>query len=548
MKRIVLGVLIAAAGCAPARTAAVPPTLPAPEAPTPNVAGLTSAPDDWWHLDLERDGIYGMSTRRAHRELLADRTPARTVVVAIIDSGIDVDHPRLLPNIWVNPGEIPGNGVDDDANGYVDDIHGWNFIGGADGRHVHQDTYEVTRLYAEYHARFGNARPDTLSPTARAGYERYLEIRGDFENDRAEALEQLEEIREIERVVPILYGQLRRHLGTDSLTLEAVRAIRPTRPDLAQARLAFIQLTENGVTMEMIVRQREYLESRVEYGLNPAFDPRHIVGDDYSNPRERFYGNPDVVGPKAEHGTHVAGIVGAVRGEDGGMEGIAPAVRIMVLRAVPDGDERDKDVANAIRYAVDNGAHVINMSFGKGYSPQKTVVDEAVRHAQAHGVLIVHAAGNAAEDVDVTPNFPTRILEDGDEARLWIEVGGSSWRSADSLAAPFSNYGSRRVDVFAPGVAIHSTVPGGEYDRFEGTSMAAPMVSGLAALIMAYFPDLDAAQVREIILESASRHPRNVVLPGGEGELVPFGQLSRTGGIVNALAAVRLARERSTAR
>jgi subtilisin family serine protease len=537
---VLLGTLLAA--CAPAQTAATSAPFPAPAAQVPRPDTLSAAPENWWHLDFDEDRIYGMSANRAYRELLAGRSPERTVVVAIIDSGVDVRHVDLAGNLWINKEEVPGNGMDNDGNGYPDDVHGWNFIGGPDGRHVQQDTYEVTRLYAAYHARFADAREDTMSAPTRVAFARYAEIREAFESDRAEALEQLEEILGLEEAITRFTGILRAHLGTDSLTESAVRAVRPTGTDLAQARHAYLVLAENAITAEVVQRQREYLEGRLEYGLNPAFDPRHIVGDDYSNPRERVYGNADVEGPKAEHGTHVAGIVAAGRGNGTGIDGIAPAVRIMVIRAVPDGDERDKDVANAIRYAVDNGADIINMSFGKGYSPQKQVVDDAVRYADQRGVLMIHAAGNAGQDLALNANFPSRIFDDGEQARLWIEVGASSWRSADSLAATFSNYGAEQVDVFAPGVAIHSTTPGDGYQRFDGTSMAAPMVSGLAALLMAYFPEFDTATVRQIILDSAVRHTdREVVLPGGNGETVRFGALSRTGGIVNAYAAVQMA-------
>jgi subtilisin family serine protease len=288
------------------------------------------------------------------------------------------------------------------------------------------------------------------------------------------------------------------------------------------------------------------LELRLEYGLNPEFDPRHIVGDDYADATERVYGNADIEGPSAEHGTHVAGIIGAERGNGIGVDGIAPAVRIMVLRAVPDGDERDKDVANAIRYAVDNGADIINMSFGKGYSPRKDVVDAAVRYADEKGVLLVHAAGNAGADLGVEPNFPTRDYTGGGEPGLWLEVGASSWRAAENLPAPFSNYGDEEVDVFAPGVDILSTVPDNAYEPNSGTSMAAPVVSGLAALLMAYYPDLSAAEIKQIILESATPYADEpAVRPGSEGERVPFGTLSATGGVVNAYEAIRLAEQRS---
>jgi subtilisin family serine protease len=346
------------------------------------------------------------------------------------------------------------------------------------------------------------------------------------------------------RMLPLL----KEAAGTDSLSPTRFAAVRSTRPEVQQARHVYLQLAASGITPEVIEEAKTEFSARLQYGLNPSYDPRSIVGDNYADPAERRYGNADVMGPDAKHGTHVAGIIAALRGNGVGVDGIAPAVRIMSVRAVPDGDERDKDVANAIRYAVDKGAQIINMSFGKAFSPYKSVVDEAVKYADAKGVLMVHAAGNDGENSDSTPSFPTPAYAGGGRARNWIEVGASSWKGVDSLAAPFSNYGKTQVDVFAPGVDILSTVPGGGYQRESGTSMAAPVVSGVAALLMSYFPQLTARDVRQIILESATRYAdRSVTRPGSQsGEHVPFGTLSATGGVVNAYEAVRQA-ERTTA-
>ena len=265
----------------------------------------------------------------------------------------------------------------------------------------------------------------------------------------------------------------------------------------------------------------------MKYALNPTYDPRAIVGDNYADPTERRYGNPDVMGQDAKHGTHVAGIIGAVRGNGIGIDGIAPAVRLMMIRAVPDGDERDKDIANAIRYAVDAGANVINMSFGKGYSPYKGVVDDAVKYADAHGVLMVHAAGNDGADLAKKTNFPTPNYLGGGRPQNWIEVGASSWKGGDNLAAPFSNYGKDQVDLFAPGVDIFSSVPGNQYEADSGTSMAAPVVTGVAALLMDYYPALTAAEVKRILIASASRYDQQIVSrPGPDSAKVPFGSLS----------------------
>ncbi|MDX1392830.1 MAG: S8 family peptidase [Gemmatimonadota bacterium] len=496
-----------------------------------------AAPDGWQNLDRERDGVYGVSSDRA-LELLADREPARTVVVAVIDGGVDTAHVDLRDAMWHNPDETPGNDRDDDGNGYVDDVFGWNFIGGPDGRNVDHDTYELTRLYAL--CRGG-------TPPAQYDCD---ELAADFEETRAENAALMQQVEQIDAALTAVIPVLQRAAGTEELTPEAVEAIQTTDPQLQQMRDIWLQLSAAGITPEYMEDVRADVEAGGEYSLNPDFDPRDIVGDDYSNGDERQYGNADVMGPGADHGTHVSGIIAAARngmGNDGIAAGV---VSIMAVRAVPDGDERDKDVANAIRYAVDEGAHIINMSFGKGYSPRKHLVDEAVRYADERGVLIIHAAGNDGADLEVEDNYPNRYYDDGGQAANWVTIGASTWR-ADSLAATFSNYARTKVDVFAPGIEILSTVPDGEWERSQGTSMAAPVATGVAALLMAYFPDLTASEVREILLESAVRHPEQVVArpgdpppPGQTGPTARFGDLSVTGGVVNAYEAVRLALER----
>jgi subtilisin family serine protease len=537
------------AGCTAAQPAASPAAAPNPAAATrpavvsPTLKKLAEAPEQWWLLDPSQDSVPGTGTTRAYRELLADREPQRTVVVAIIDSGIDIEHEDLRDNIWRNEGEAR-DGRDTDGNGYADDVHGWSFIGGATGD-VKHDTYEVTRLYVRKRARFANARADTLAPAAHAEFDRYRAIRREFESERSKAQQMLAQMQTIETAFREASALLRQHTGEDTLSVARVQRIQTTRNDVMRARQLFLQLDTHGINEELLEKAIEHFEGQVAYGYNPDFDPRHIVGDDYADPRERIYGNTNVRGPRADHGTHVAAIVGAVRGNGIGIDGIAPAVRIMPIRAVPDGDERDKDVANAIRYAVDNGAHIINMSFGKAFSPNKDVVDEAVRYADERGVLLIHAAGNDGADLERKDNFPNREFLDGGRAAHWISVGASSWKAAsDTLAAPFSNFGRTRVDVFAPGVDIYSAIPDNRYEKNSGTSMAAPVVSGVAALLMAYFPELTPLQVREIILASATPFAdRRVARPGEDAGRARFGELSVTGGVVNAFAAVRMADE-----
>ena len=552
MKPRLLHVLLLAASAACASSRAVPVATPTPAtasagapadsavhtaAPAATPAGpLDEAPRDWQLRDARTDGVQGISLLRAERELLAGRAPRRTVVVAVIDGGTDSAHADLRANLWRNAREVAGNGRDDDGNGYADDVRGWNFIGGRDGRDVHQDTYELTRLHARC------TRATAQAPLPKDEQARCPEIAAAFERARSEARQLQVQVANIDAVLGDAVATLRQALAGDSLTTASVRALAARTSEARQARLLYLQLADNGITPAVVAETKEAVETQLAYNLNPDFDPRPIVGDDPRNLAERAYGNADVMGPDARHGSHVAGIIGAVRANAVGIDGIAPAVQLMTIRAVPDGDERDKDIANAIRYAADNGAHIINMSFGKAYSPQKSLVDDAVKYADAKGVLIVHAAGNEGEDVEDKPSYPTPYYLGGGRAANWIEVGASSWKGADSLAASFSNYGKEQVDVFAPGVDVLSTVPNGTYERLSGTSMAAPVVTGLAAMLMAYHPELRAADVKRIILESATRVSATVARPG-DGARVPFASLSVTGGVVNAYEALRMAQQ-----
>jgi subtilisin family serine protease len=466
-------------------------------------------------------------------------------VVAIIDSGVDVGHEDLSPTTWTNADEIPDNGEDDDGNGYTDDVHGWNFIGGPDGENVNQDTYELTRLYVKLRNRFSDTDSASVAPEQRDAYERFQTLKKKFQQKRQEAQQDLNNIQKTRDAVQFAQKVLRNHLNVDTLTQEAVDTLSTEDQKLTKARDILLYFYRQDLTPEDVTEYYNHVKRKVEYNYNPDFNPRSIVGDNYSDKGERYYGNADVRGPDAQHGTHVGGIVAAARNNDIGIDGVANGVRIMSVRAVPNGDERDKDVANAIRYAAENGADVINMSFGKGYSPHKKVVDAAVQHADSLGILMVHAAGNDGENVDSTDNYPTRRYRGGGQAEHWIEVGASTWQEAPDLVAPFSNYGKETVDVFAPGRSIYSTAPDDQYARNDGTSMAAPMVSGVAALIMAYYPSLSAAQVRDAILNTATSYEDVDVSKPGSSTTVPFGQLSRTGGIVNAHDALKRAAELS---
>jgi subtilisin family serine protease len=547
---LVLASLAIAACGAPATVATSPAPAPAPAASAPAVstpmttlpaATVTEAPRNWQLLDETADHIPGISVERAYRELLAGKAPKQTVLVAIIDNGIDTSHVDLKANLWVNPKEVGGNKKDDDNNGYVDDVHGWNFIGGRDGEDVHFDTFEVTREYARCHNQAAASGEPAITDQSYC-----QKVEADYNKQKADIERNVQTYHQIRDVMQQIIPVLTKAVAPDTLSADRVRALKPTTPQMTQMRQIYLELASEGATPSVIEDGLKSLEGQLKYALNPAYNPRTIVGDNYTDVSERHYGNADVMGQDPKHGTHVAGIIGAVRGNGIGVDGIAAAVKFMMIRTVPDGDERDKDVANAIRYAVDNGARIISMSFGKAYSPYKADVDDAVKYADAHGVLMVHAAGNDGADLGKAKNFPNPMYLSGGRPRNWIEVGASSWKGGDKLAAPFSNYGQQQVDVFAPGVDILSTVPGNSYERDSGTSMAAPVVSGLAALILDFYPNLTATDLKNVIMASVTKTDQSVSRPGSEDkDSVSFQTLSVTGGIVNAYNALKMAEQMS---
>jgi len=510
------------------------------------IAGIFAqqAPENWFNLDAKQDKVQGLSVEKTYQELLKGKT-SQTVVVAVIDSGIDAEHEDLKDIMWVNADEIPNNGKDDDNNGYIDDIHGWNFIGGADGKNVAHDNLEVTRLYRDLHKVYKDSDQSQLSKKAKKEYDKYLKLKKEIDKNRSEAEAQAMQMGGMYEMFSGALKAVKAIVGEDTeLNMEVLDSIDVGGDEmLAQGVSMLKNVFAQGASekdIEELKGAADYFQGQLDYFYNPDFDPRDIVGDNYRNSTERIYGNNDVEGPDAMHGTHVAGIIAANRNNDIGMKGVADNVRIMSVRAVPDGDERDKDVANAIRYAVDNGARIINMSFGKQYSFDKKVVDAAVKYAVKKGVLLVHAAGNDGIDTDDVIFYPNdRYKNKKKQAKTWLEIGALSWQGGENSVAGFSNYGADNVDIFSPGVDLYSTVPDDEYEASSGTSMAAPAASGVAALLMSYYPQLTAKQVKEILVDSAVDVDNEVVSP--KGDRVRFNQLCRTGGVVNAYEAVKLA-------
>ena len=471
-------------------------------------------PKGWHMMDKQDSGYYGISIDKAYDFVKTKKLKSKTIIVAIIDSGVDTTHEDLRSILWHNPKEIPGNGIDDDKNGYVDDIYGWNFLGGRDGKNVETDSYEAARVYHSFKSKWEGKDTSKIKLTKDELDEYAMwkraekEVVGDTKTSGLELI-----------FLKRVYGNalksdsiLTKVMGRDKYTGKDLDAFNPEEADAKKAKTTLMQLFQGNDAME--TSNREFLEGFGDYvngevkkaeaaDIPPTPYRADIVKDNYNDFNDKFYGNNDVMASNksAMHGTHVSGIIGAARNNGVGMDGIADNVKIMMIRAVPDGDEHDKDIALAIRYAVDNGAQVINMSFGKGFSPEKQWVDEAVKYAESKGVLLVHAAGNDAKNIDTTFNFPSSVFKaDGKRAGNWITVGASGDPRAGGITASFSNYGKSEVDVFAPGVRIYSTLPGdNSYGNLQGTSMASPVVAGIAAFLLEYYPNLSAQQVKMVI-------------------------------------------------
>lgn len=479
----------------------------------------TEQKNNWHNLDIEIDSIPGMSVERAYSELLNGKV-GKNVIVAVIDAGIDITHEDIKDLIWVNHDEIAGNNIDDDKNGYVDDINGWNFLGNS-----YNETLEMTRIIR-----------DELKDNRR--YEKAKETINLKIEDSKKNLEFYNSL-----VEGFLKAQkdIQGFLGMNSFTEEDLSNIETTDSIIMASKQRIEYFNSIDIDLDYLKEGVDYFSDQLKYHYNVNFNGRSIVGDDIYNIDDIDYGNPNVSHSKKteDHGTHVAGIIAGIRSNNIGNKGVNNNLEIMSLRAVPNGDEYDKDIALAIKYAVDNGARIINMSFGKSFSSNPEWVIDAIKYAADNDVLIVHAAGNDAEDLDniENENYPNDQYLGKDEfSDNFITVGASTMNYNENLIASFSNYGNENVDVFAPGYNVFSLTPENEYEALSGTSMAAPAVSGVASLVLSYFPKISAKKLKEIILESGIKVEIKVNHAGKEN--ISLDSISKTGKIVNAYNAL----------
>lgn len=499
----------------------------------------------WSATDLATDTIPGMSVDKAYAELIPN-LKGINVIVAVIDSGIDIEHEDLKNVIWINRGEIPNNGIDDDKNGFIDDVHGWNFLGDIVGENL-----EFTRIVRRYDVKFNGKDVAEISEVDMETFVLYQKAKAEQNKNYDETEANRDRYTQMLKQVTDANNQISKKLGKEDYTAEELAAIIDPDDD-EQKNIAVLtqMLSYGGSIPEFMVRLNggiDYYDGRMKNHFNMDTDFRGVLNDNPYDITDTSYGNNDVDGPNpkkedALHGTHVAGIIAAERGNGIGMDGVAQNVEIMVVRAVPDGDEYDKDVALAIRYAVDNGAKVINTSFGKGYSQNPEWVWDAIKYAGKKDVLIVNAAGNDGVDLDITTSYPNDQNGTGAEmSDNFITIGALNYKYGEEMVATFSNYGATSVDLFSPGVKIWSTTPLDTYEYLQGTSMASPNVAGVAAMIRSYYPKLSAKQVKQVLMDSGLHTSTPVIVGGEESNIQPFDAISKSGNTANLYNALIMA-------
>ena len=519
---------------------------------TDNVVGKKGEMSDadfqrWAHMDVFTDSVPGMSLDKAYDFLKGKK--GETVIVGVIDSGIDIEHEDLKNVVWTNEDEIPNNGKDDDNNGYIDDVHGWNFLGGENGTTA-PEQLEITRIVAKLMPKYANKTADQIADADKEEFAYFTKLQEEVASEYKNAVGQKAFYEGMINTVKGADEAIAKALGKKEYTVDDLTDLAASEEINEQAKGMIMRILASGSSVEEglsgVQRGVDHFSGQADFNYNVDFKGR-VTGDNPDDFSDNKYGNNYIIGSKDGeiHGTHVSGIICAERNNGVGMNGVAHNVALMSVRAVPDGDEYDKDVALAIRYAVDNGAKVINMSFGKSYSSHPEWVYDAIKYAEEKDVLLVHAAGNDSKDIDVEDNFPNDSKDKVNEfADNVITVGAMSRTYGDDLLASFSNYGIYNVDIFAPGHQIYATFPKDEYQAISGTSMASPEVAGVAALVRSYYPSLTASQVKNVLMDSGITYHKEVKAPadrGAKAVMKDFDSLSVSGRILNAYNALILA-------
>ena len=506
---------------------------------------------NWFHKGIDENGNTGMFVSNWKMQNI-QKLRSKEIIVAIIDSPLDINHDLIKNKIWINKAEIPNNGQDDDKNGYVDDVNGWNFIGTKDNGYLVFSNFEFVRILKEW----GDLETNQFLKKELGNEKEYVRAVRKFKEQHYYYENWLKSLQYSVKTYPAAKDSLRHYFPKENYTYQQLdsmykkykindKTFRQRREDVdfdLGAMIAFMKarLDFGEKSLKDVEDSKQEVDSILNKSLNLKFNERLLTMDS-SGKFEKGYGNnrlsTNIEGKTTtyNHSTKVSGIIAMI---------VPSKVKIMPLVVAANGDEHDQDIAMAIRYAVDNGAKIINMSFGKEFSLHKKWVEEAFKYAEQHNVLLVHSAGNNSFNVDENPYYPTDVAYEGSSKEVcgnFISVGATTAKIDSTLVASFSNYGKNNVDLFAPGDQIYTTKAGNSYGYDSGTSLAAPMVSGTAALIWSYYPKLSVQQVKQIILESGTAYDIEVLVPGGEGKKVKFSELSKSGKVLNVYNAMQLA-------
>lgn len=455
---------------------------------------ITSNLENYWHLE-SNTSFKTLSTnlRKTYTEF-GEPSEENKVIVAVIDSGVDINHINLRHAIWNNKREIPDNGIDDDENGYVDDINGWNFLG-----EQNFDQSELTRKILSMKNSLDIDSQELQKLSEKLQYKRTLLIK------------ELEDYQKDLYIYQVSLAQ--QELSSVSIFTTALKKL--------QAKYGSVEKLEALISRNI---------NRLSIVFNLHYSPQKIIeNNDVSELEEH------------NHGTHISGVIAAIDHNENAPISIAPNNSIiMPIKAIPvEGEERDEIIAKAIHYAVDNGAKIINLSFKKYTTTHPELLLNAIDYAEKSNVLIVNSAGNRGINIDHTKHYPHGVNPKIDQVREnWITVAASSSHIGKNTVARFSNIGRKQVDLFAPGVDIYSLAPNDNFAILSGTSMAAPLVTGAAVLLLSYKPSLSAAQLKQIITKSVRKIPNHYIRKHNSRRNVLFTRLSSSGGVLDIHQAV----------
>lgn len=527
---------------------------------------------DWFNCSFDKDGIYGAEVNKAY-DFLKDKKIKKRPVVAIIGTGLDIEHEDLKDAIWKNPKEKKINGKDNDKNGYIDDIHGWNFLGGKDGtvmeKTMEEGDREFIRLFDKGYGKYfydgenfyqmiNDKKTKVPAPDNMNEYRYYVNrvlsesrIAGSYGGYQLSYL-----IRDygkhFDRMMRAKYPNQELTQKEFGICYDPKAAKRDSLSEVAfmiyimgftVSQTDSWDVVHNAIKSgdQITMAKEEYEKAMQQYGNDGR---KEIVGDNYLDLNDYKYGNNVLLTSDAFAGTMLGGIIAANRENDWGMNGIMDKAELMTLRVkANEGEPYLKDVVLAIRYAVDNHADIIMLPQQATLYPdnQKKWVDEALKYAESKGVLVVVPTREYSVDMAKMEFYPNRWMTGEKELTNLMIVASSDKNGNPSMS---SNYGAKEVDLFAPGTDVYSSYTGDTYQKASGAGLAAAATVGVAALIKAYYPELSGSQIRNLLIKSVTSRADAEVEKGIRvkdrvtQDLFLFGDLCLSKGILNAYNAV----------